>query len=207
VRGLLVDYGGVLTSSAARAFREFEDEHDLPKGTVFELITEAYERGGDELVARIERGEATVSEFSAGFRAVLAERGIALEVEDVVEDIFGRSRRVPDMWDVVGRAGTAGVRTALVSNSWGTDGYPVAELDEIFDALVISGDVGLRKPDPEIYLLAAERIGLEPLACAFVDDLARNVDAARELGMFGVHHRDVVTTARALEDFLEVALL
>ena len=207
MKGLLVDYGGVLTSSAVRAFREFEDAHDLPKGTVFELIEEAYQRGSDELIARIERGEATVAEFSEEFRDVLAERGIALEVDDVVEDIFGRSHRVPDMWDVVERAGRAGVRTALVSNSWGTDGYPVTSLEEIFDTLVISGEVGLRKPEPEIYLLAAERIGVDPTGCAFVDDLPRNVEAARELGMFGVHHRDTDTTARALEDFFDVDLL
>lgn len=207
MNGLLVDYGGVLTSSVARAFRDFEDDHDLPKGTVFDLIEAAYHRDGGELVSRIERGEATAAEFSEEFRGVLAERGVDLRVDDVVEDIFGRSQRVPDMWQIVARAGEAGVRTALVSNSWGTDGYPVASLEEIFDTLVISGEVGLRKPDPEIYLLAAERIDVAPTGCAFVDDLPRNVEAARELGMFGVHHRDPETTARALEGFLQVDLL
>jgi epoxide hydrolase-like predicted phosphatase len=206
-KGLLVDYGGVLTSSAARAFRDFERDMGLPHGTLFELIAEAYREGeGEGPIARVERGETTVAEFTEEMRRRLAARGHEIEVADAAVEIFGRTRRMPDMWGAVRRAHVAGVRTALVSNSWGTDGYPMDDLRAVFDHLVISGEVGLRKPDPEIYLHAADRIGLRPGRCAFVDDLERNVETARELGMFGVVHRDAGTTIAALEDFLGVDL-
>lgn len=202
-KGLLVDYGGVLTTSAARAFREFEHEAGLPEGVLLELIAEAYGGGADDgPIARLERGEVTVDEFTRGVRERLAERGHDVEVVDVVAEIFGRTRRELDMWAVVRRARRVGVRTALVSNSWGTEGYPMDDLEQHFDTLVISGEVGLRKPDREIYLLAVERLDLDPQRCAFVDDLQRNVEAARALGMFGVVHRDVEVTARELERFI-----
>ncbi len=86
------------------------------------------------------------------------------------------------------------------------EGYPLDELRQIFDELVISGEVGMRKPDPDIYLDSAERIGRAPSDCAFVDDLDLNVDAARRLGMFGVHHVDAESTAEQLETFLGVPL-
>ena len=80
------------------------------------------------------------------------------------------------------------MRTGLLSNSWGFDVYPFERLERHFDDLVLSGAVGLRKPDPAIYRLAAQRLGAAPGACVFVDDLQRNVEVASELGMVGVHH-------------------
>ncbi len=80
--------------------------------------------------------------------------------------------------------------TALVSNSWGTDFYPADLLAELFDAVVISGQVGMRKPSPEIYLHAVRALGQEPGDCVFVDDLARNLGAAAELGIATLHHTD-----------------
>lgn len=208
-RGLLVDYGGVLTSSAADAFRAFERAEGLPKGTVFEVIAEAYRHhGGDSAIAKFERGDSTAAEFGAEFSALLRERGHDVDPDDIHVRIFSMSSFADEMWTVVGRAREAGVRTALLSNSWGTDHYPVERLQAHFDAIVVSGEVGLRKPDPGIYRLTAERIGLAPTACAFVDDLERNVEAAREVGMFGVHHTgDVEETASLLAGFLGVDLL
>ena len=87
-----------------------------------------------------------------------------------------------------------GIATGLVSNSWGTRRYPRDLLAELFDGIVISGEEGFRKPDPRMYELGAQRIGADPSACVFVDDLAFNLDPARELGMAVVHH-----TAAALD--------
>jgi putative hydrolase of the HAD superfamily len=206
-RGLLVDYGGVLTSSAGDAFRSFEREVGVPPGTVVELILEAYEApGGDDPIARFERGESTPEEFASAFAARLADRGHRVDADDIHNRILGATQREHDMWAVVRTARDAGVRTALLSNSWGLDGYPVEELRAHFDTLVISGEVGLRKPDPAIYRLAAERLELSPSACAFVDDLPRNVEAARDVGMYGVHHTDVPQTAAALSWLLGIDL-
>jgi HAD superfamily hydrolase (TIGR01509 family) len=94
----------------------------------------------------------------------------------------------------VAHARTRGVRTALLSNA---DGLPT-ELAPLFDTLVFSGDVGFGKPDPRIYLLTAERIGLVPEQCVFVDDLASNVRGAVRAGMVGVHHTAVDSTLTEL---------
>ncbi len=76
--------------------------------------------------------------------------------------------------------------------------YPWADLEPLLDVQVVSGQVGLRKPDPAIYQLAAGELGLTAGQCAFVDDLQPNVDAARELGMFAVLHTDLPSTLAAL---------
>lgn len=205
--GLLVDYGGVLTSSAGQAFRAFERETGLPKGTVIEIIVEAYRRGeATNPIVRFERGESTPGEFATSFAEALAERGHDLDLEGLHLRMFSDTTRVTAMWRLVARARAAGVATGLLSNSWGVDGYPIDELEAVFDDLVISGEVGLRKPEPEIYLLAAERIGRSPEQCAFVDDLEVNVVAARDVGMCGVHHTEFEATAACLEEFLGIAL-
>jgi epoxide hydrolase-like predicted phosphatase len=98
------------------------------------------------------------------------------------------------------------VRTGLLSNSWGTRRYPRELLSELFDGVTISGEVGLRKPASEIYVLAARRVGLEPAQCVFVDDLPFNLDPAAELGMATVHHIDSERTLGELESLLGVRL-
>lgn len=97
----------------------------------------------------------------------------------------------------VALAHARGVRTALLSNA---DGLMPGEHDwtVVFDTLVLSGDVGFGKPDPRIYLLTAERIGLIPEECVFVDDQVANVRGAVRAGMVGVHHTAVATTLAEL---------
>jgi epoxide hydrolase-like predicted phosphatase len=96
----------------------------------------------------------------------------------------------------------AGVRTGLISNSWGTRRYPRDLLAELFDGIVISGEEGTRKPDPRMYELGAERIGLPAQACVYVDDLPFNLEPAEQLGMATVHHTDAGTTVAELERLL-----
>jgi epoxide hydrolase-like predicted phosphatase len=98
------------------------------------------------------------------------------------------------------------VRTGLVSNSWGTRRYDRALLAELFDGVVLSGEVGLRKPAPEIYSLGAARIELAPGDCVFVDDLPFNLTPAAELGMATIHHRDARETIGELERLLGIVI-
>jgi epoxide hydrolase-like predicted phosphatase len=110
------------------------------------------------------------------------------------------------MLDAVAAAKRAGVRTGLISNSWGRGRYDRSAFPELFDGWVISGEEGMRKPEPAMYRLGAERIGLEPAQCVFVDDLPFNLKPARELGMATVLHRDAKQTIPELEDLLGVGL-
>ncbi|WP_090048144.1 HAD-IA family hydrolase [Lentzea fradiae] len=98
-----------------------------------------------------------------------------------------------------------GFKTALLSNA---DGWwnPPAAFAGLFDAAVMSGEVGLAKPDVAIYRLVAAKLDLEPGECVFVDDLAVNIRGAVEAGMVGVHHRTVRSTLEELEILLEIAL-
>ena len=81
----------------------------------------------------------------------------------------------------------------------GLSRYDRAQLAELFDGVVISGEIGLRKPDPEMYRLGAQAVGLDPGQCVYVDDLPGNLKPARELGMTTIHHRDAATTIAELE--------
>jgi epoxide hydrolase-like predicted phosphatase len=98
------------------------------------------------------------------------------------------------------------VKTGLISNSWGVKRYNRDLLAQLFDGVVISGEVGIRKPSRRIYVMGAEAIGLRPEECVFVDDLEFNLAPARELGMAVVHHTDVDRTVPELERLLGVRM-
>ncbi|HZU39492.1 MAG TPA: HAD-IA family hydrolase, partial [Solirubrobacteraceae bacterium] len=125
----------------------------------------------------------------------------------LIDRLFAGSAPDEAMRAAVRRARSGGVRTGLLSNSWGTRRYPRELLAELFDAVTISGEVGLRKPAPGIYALAAERLRLEPRQCVFVDDLPFNLEPAAELGMATVHHQQADSTIAELEQLLGVALV
>ena len=103
-------------------------------------------------------------------------------------------------------ARSAGIATGLISNSWGTTRYPRELLADLFDGIVISGEVGIRKPAPRIYELGAQAIGHEPARCVFVDDLPFNLPPAVDLGMATVHHTAAETTIEELERLLGIPL-
>ena len=111
-----------------------------------------------------------------------------------------------DMEMAVVMAKRQGIRTGLISNSWGSGRYELDRFPELFDGWVISGEEGIRKPDPAIYALGAERIGLPPEEIVFVDDLRGNLKPAREMGMATVHHVRAEETIRQLEELLDVKL-
>jgi epoxide hydrolase-like predicted phosphatase len=206
-RALLVDYGGVLTASVGRSFRDFERSYDLPKGTILELLLAAYQTVDDGgLVARIELGELGIDEFDAAIATRLHDAGYRdVPAHGTVARLFAGMRPAGRVWHLVAQAREQGVATALLSNSWGTDAYPRQRLDAHFDVQVISAEVGLRKPDPAIFKVTIDELGVEAGQCAFVDDLDRNVEVARSLGMHGVLHRDDRTTAAELAGFLGVS--
>jgi putative hydrolase of the HAD superfamily len=197
--GLLIDWGGVLTSDVFASFQAFCDLEGLEADTIRRRFRE--DRDCRELLIALETGAVEEEEFEPRFAELL---GVA--APSLIDRLFAGSGPDDDMAEAVRRARAAGIRTGLVSNSWGTRRYPREVLTELFDGVVISGEVGIRKPAPEIYQLGAERIGLEPGACVFVDDLPFNLAPAAELGMATVHHRTAAETIDELERLLSIAL-
>lgn len=202
-RALLLDFGGVLTPSVGRQFRDFERAHDLPRGTIFAAVAEAYGAGGDDSdIARLERGEVPTPEFEAALADTFGRHGFHVPAEGLIRRLFAGMRPHGRLWDATRRLREAGVRTGVLSNSWGEGVYPGEDLFAAhFDDVVISAQVGLRKPDPAIFHLAAERLGVPLEASVFVDDLDRNVAVARDLGLVAIHHDgDEVRVLAALSD-------
>ena len=205
-----------MTSSMGQAFARFALEEGVDPDRFKAVIEEAYgQDGGDErgMVAQVETGRIA----SAVFERWLADRlsaGTARPVDPVglKERLFAGLVPDDDMVDAVAAARDAGIRTGLLSNSWGdvidrqVAGYERARFGELFDAVVISAEVGLRKPDPRIYLLAAERLGVPPEECVFVDDLLHNAEGARAVGMEALVHRSAEFTVPNLEALFGISL-
>ncbi|GAA2810463.1 HAD-IA family hydrolase [Crossiella cryophila] len=112
----------------------------------------------------------------------------------------------PPLLGVLRRARAAGLRTALLSNAEGPGPDPDSPFGALFDTMVLSGEVGVRKPDERVYRLTADRLGLAPGQCVFVDDLPGNVRAAAATGMVGVHHTSVARTVEELETLFALKL-
>jgi epoxide hydrolase-like predicted phosphatase len=180
--GLLVDWGGVLTTDLFASFRSFCEVEGLEPDAVGQIFRR--DATCRDLLIAFETGALPEEDFELQFAPHLG-----VEAAGLIDRLFAGSGPDAEMIEAVRRARTAGVRTGLVSNSWGVRRYPRDLLAELFDGVVISGEVGVRKPTPEIYSLGAESIGLAPEACVFVDDLPFNLEPAAELGMATVHHR------------------
>lgn len=199
LRGLLVDWGGVLTNSPFDSFRAFCEAEGLGP----EEVTQRFrsDPSSRELLIGLETGTLPEEEFEARFAPLLG-----VEAPGLIDRLFAGATPDEAMLGAVRRAHEAGIRTGLISNSWGTRRYDRAALAELFDGIVISGEVGMRKPTPDIYTLGAREIGLEPSQCVFVDDLGFNLKPAAELGMATVHHVNAAETIAELERLLGVEL-
>jgi putative hydrolase of the HAD superfamily len=199
MRALLVDYGGVLTSNVFDSFRAFCDSRGLDRDAIKALFREP---GTVALVRGLETGAVTRQEFERRFGELL---GID-DHDGLVERMFAGVRPDETMLAALRRARAAGVRTGLISNSMGDTVYDRSTFEELFDGVVISGEVGMHKPQPEIFLLGAERVGAAPEECVFVDDLRENCEGAEAVGMTAVLHRGAERTVPELERLLEVEL-
>ena len=114
----------------------------------------------------------------------------------------GPGHRGEPMRGLLRRVRRAGLKTAMLSNSWGISAYPADVLAELFDAVVISAEVGMRKPEERIFRHAAGLLGLDPAECVFIDDIEANVQAAEALGMTGVLHTGPAATVARLASLL-----
>jgi putative hydrolase of the HAD superfamily len=178
-RGLILDFGGVVTTDFYGALSAFCTREGLDPGAFLRVLRDTAE--GRAALAAAERGQMPQREYEQVIGRLLGVPDAGL-LARALADLKPR----PEVLDLTRRARAAGIRTAALSNSWGTgdyDPYDGYDLDGLFDAVVISDQVGLRKPSPEIYQLTASKIGLPPEQCLFVDDTPANLPQAAELGM------------------------
>ena len=200
MKGLVLDYGGVLTTNVFDSFRAFCQAEGLEPDAVKRLFRS--EPNARRLVRAVETGEIQEYEFSERFGELLGVR----DRHRLIDRLFGGMGPDERMLAAVKRARAGGIRTGLISNSMGEGRYDRAAFPELFDGVVISGEVGLHKPQPEIYLLGCERIGLPPGECVFVDDLRENCEGAEAVGMTAILHRGAERTVPELERLLGVEL-
>jgi putative hydrolase of the HAD superfamily len=196
---LLIDWGGVLTTNLFASFHAYclaaEIEPERLMGR-FRRDPEAR-----ELLVALEKGQLQERDFERQFAALLE-----VEPDGLIDGLFAGVQPDEAMVRAVRMTHAAGLRTALVSNSWGVHRYPHDLFDELFDGVVISAEEGIRKPSRRMYELGAERAGVAPEACVYVDDLPFNLSPAQELGMAVVHHTDADTTIPQLERLLGIPL-
>ncbi|HTR72232.1 MAG TPA: HAD family phosphatase [Solirubrobacteraceae bacterium] len=197
--GLLIDWGGVLTSNLFASFYRYCVAAQIDPKTLGERFKA--DPAFRALLIALEKGELDEPEFELRFAELLE-----VEPAGLIDGLFAGVGPDLEMIEAVRKAHDAGVKTALVSNSWGVHRYPHELFDEIFDGIVISGQEGIRKPSRRMYELGAERAGVEAVACVYVDDLPHNLEPAKELGMATVHHTAAETTIPELERWLGVAL-
>jgi len=201
-RALLVDWGGVLTSDVFAGFKIFCEQEGIDPMRVRDLF--AADPRGREALVELEIGEIDERQFEVRLAALLEldeER-----VPGLVDRVFGSIVAEEAIFEALRIARANGIRTGLLSNSWGIERYPHDLLPELFDAVVISGQEGVRKPDQAIYEVAIERLGVPASEIVFVDDLPGNLKPARELGMTTVHHTSAADTLDQLEQHFALPL-
>lgn len=207
IRAVLFDFGGVLASSPFDAFDRYEATHELPPGFIRELNAKD---PNDNAWAKLERGEIALEQFAEQFESEAAAAGFELDALEVLSLVRGELR--PAMVEAVRRCGERYL-TGLVTNNFLRDaGTPalgrdaptteVAEVLSLFDAVIESSKVGMRKPEPRVFQLACTTLGVSPSEAVFLDDLGVNLKPARALGMRTIK---VVSPSQALAD-LEATL-
>ena len=205
-RGLLCDYGGVMTTPIFESFHAFCETEGISMESFKRVMSGAARVEGSPF-ALVETGAISEEQFDEAVASLLSDAcGHSIAAPGLKQRMFALVKPDEAMWAAVGAARAAGVHTGLLSNSWGGRDYPLEDLRSIFSSIVISGETGMRKPDPDIYLFAAKQAGAPPDACVFIDDFGVNVEGAEAVGMIGILHRDARTTIARLEELLGLSL-
>ena len=201
IRAIVSDFGGVLTLPLNEAFVRAHNELGIPVDALGRAMRHAEERDGERPIFRLERGQITESEFMETLQTSLeAVLGHAVDLDGYGERLMRELTLNEPLLEYLRALRERGLRLAICTNNvreW-QHRWRTAEIDELFELVVDSGFEGTRKPEPEIYAITLERLGLPGEACAFVDDLAVNIDAAREAGMHGILFRDTEQTIAEL---------
>lgn len=208
---LIVDWGGVLTGDMRAVVQRWADADGIDLQAYASIMRDWL---GDPVgmealfnpVHALERGEITLPDFEQRLAVALSERsGNPVRSEGLLQRMFEHFEHAEDMSGLVRRAHAAGLRTALLSNSWGND-YPRDGWDDMFDVIVISGEVGMRKPERRIFEHTLELVAAPAAQCVFVDDMPHNVEAAVDIGMIGIRHVTYEATAIEIDALFGIHL-
>jgi putative hydrolase of the HAD superfamily len=203
IDAVVFDYGGVLTTPLRVSTPLWLAADRISPNSFADVMREWLGRDAPigTPIHRLETGELSVGDFERLFAERLTTTdGSPLTTEGLLSRLFAGMRTDHAMYDLINDLRATGRKVGLLSNSWGNH-YP-ENLHDLFDAVVISGEVGLRKPDPVIYGLILDKLAVEPTRCVFVDDAPINLTAATELGMHTIRHRDADETRAALQRWI-----
>lgn len=210
IRGVIVDWGGVMTNSIPDTMRAWiaadRIDADSYLAVMRTWVVAAYtDSSQPNPIHALERGECTDEEFEQLLAAELRDvDGQPVPAAGLLRRMFAGGVIEPEMVGLIRSLRRAGLRTALLSNSWGDTGfaYPRDLLGDLFDVVVISAEVGMRKPEEQIFRHTASLLGLELAECAFIDDVEANITAAAALGLAALHHQEVAQTLAGLAGLL-----
>jgi putative hydrolase of the HAD superfamily len=179
-RAVIFDLGGVVLGSPLRAIERFEAETGLAPGTVSRVVVAS---GPSGAWSRLERGELDVAAFCALFEAECQAAGFRVSASTLMERIGAAGEPRPAMLEAIRRLRAEGLLVSALTNNWVGEHDGTRALRPHFDVFVESCALGLRKPDPRIYLHACELLGVAPPEAVFLDDIGQNLKSARALGM------------------------
>jgi len=194
IRAIVSDFIGVLTTPIAGVFTQFQEEAGIPPEALRVALERATRRTGRNPLFEMECGRMSEAEFLRTLEEELSdELGRDVPLHAFTDHYWAGLSHNEGLVEFLRRARGAGYRLALLTNNvqeWEPRWRPKWPIDELFETVVDSGFVGMRKPDRAIYELTLDRLGLPPEACVFIDDIEHNVVAAREIGLHAVHFQD-----------------
>jgi putative hydrolase of the HAD superfamily len=207
IRAIVSDFGGVLTNPLFEGFALVQERAGVPVEALGPAMARLTERTGENPLFPLERGEVAEAVFLEELGAAVSEElGREVRMADFADHYFaGLTPNVPMIDWLRDARHRRGLRLAMLTNNvreWEPRWRAMLPVDELFETVVDSAFVGMRKPDPRIYALTLDRLGLPAEECAFLDDLEPNVDAAAALGFHAVRFVDAEQAIADLEALL-----
>jgi putative hydrolase of the HAD superfamily len=202
IKAVVSDFGGVVTLPLMDAFKRAHQEIGIPVEVLGRAMALVASRAPEPPLWTLERGQMTEPDFIAVIAGGLSEvLGRPVDLDGYGARLMGSLERNEPLLAYYRTLHARGVRFAILTNNvreWQPLWRERLAADDLFELIVDSGFEGVRKPEPEIYRLTLERLGLPGDACAFVDDLEVNLPPARDAGMHAVHYRDPDQAIREL---------
>jgi len=208
VKAVIFDLGGVVISSPMQAFFDAEKRMGLTPNFLNKVIVA---NGEKSAWARLERGELSMNQtFFTAFDQEMSDAGApGLNSKALMQNMASSATVNECMITAIQKLKANGFKVAALTNNWRdpqTDGFAIP-LKDNFDLLVESAVEGMQKPDPRIYQICCQRLGVNPEQAIFLDDIGRNVKAARALGMQTIKVSDPVVALKELEGLVDTPLL